>query len=68
MFTINFNTFSFLLKNRVSRIISRIYISILKTLSQIVPEEVALERMSESRLRHGRLPKDVGTSANVVQR
>lgn len=37
-------------------------------MSQIVPEEVALERMSESRLRHGRLPKDVGTSANVVQR
>lgn len=37
-------------------------------MSQIVSEEVALERMSESRLRDGRLPKDVGTSANVVQR
>lgn len=43
-------------------------INILKTLSQIVPEEVALERMSESRLRHRWLPKDVGTSANVVHR
>lgn len=44
------------------------YIQYIRNVSQIVPKEVALERMPESRLRHRRLPKDVGTNANVVQR